>query len=186
MVRHGFTILELTLVLFLISLMFSVVLPTLPLSLTSPTQKEAERFIALLKHYRERADAINMALGISWHPESYTFVERYQGEWKPVPSSRLATTVILSKPVSMTLEPSQKSENNSAEQMQILLSHRLDLYDMLSGLNLSSDGVPQIYFLPAEPAIPFVARFSVMGSKQCWMVVMDKDELRSAPCVKTS
>ncbi|HFW1339118.1 TPA: type II secretion system minor pseudopilin GspH [Salmonella enterica subsp. enterica serovar Virchow] len=186
MVRHGFTILELTLVLFLISLIFSVVIPTLSISLTSPTQKEAERFIALLRHYRERADAINMALGIYWKPESYTFVQRYQGEWKPVPLSRLATTVKLNKPVSMILEPGQKSEHYPTEHMQMLLSHRLELYDMLSGLNLSSDGIPQIYFLPAEPAMPFVARFSIKGSKECWLVVMDKDELRSVPCVKTS
>lgn len=185
MVRRGFTLLELTLVLFLISLVFSAVLPTLPLSLTPRTQKEAERFIALLKQHRERADAISMVLGVSLQPKSYSFVQRYQGEWKPVPPSRLATTVTLKKPVSMILEPGQDPELGPAEQTPAFLQYRLQLYDMLSGLNTPSDRSPRIWFFPAEPAMPFVARFIVSGTQECWMVVMDNDELRSDQCGET-
>lgn len=189
MARRGFTLLESLLVLFLISLVFSLVVPTLVAPKPSLAQKEAMRFMTLLMQYRDRASAGGQVLGVHVQVDGYRFLQRYQGAWIPMPSSssRQATTVMMDKTVhlTLTLPLTQPAEPELAWYRQ-----RLQLHDMPSGLTESTDSLrpprPAFWFVPAEPPRPFVAEFTTRDGQACWQVRMAGEALRLLRCGEES
>jgi general secretion pathway protein H len=81
--EHGFTLVELLVVLFIIALMSAAVLATLP-DPGGALTAEAERFAARASAAQERAVMDNRPVAVRMDQAGYAFDLRDKGEWRPI------------------------------------------------------------------------------------------------------
>jgi general secretion pathway protein H len=81
--EHGFTLVELLVVLFIIALMSAAVLAALP-DPGGALTGEAERFAARVSAAQERAVMDNRPISIRVDQAGYAFDWREGGEWRPI------------------------------------------------------------------------------------------------------
>ena len=81
--EHGFTLVELLVVLFIIALMSAAVLVALP-DPGGALTAEAERFAARARAAQERAVMDNRPIAIRVDQAGYAFDWREGGEWRPI------------------------------------------------------------------------------------------------------
>ena len=99
-------------------------------------------------------------LGVLIDPPGYQFMQRRQGQWSPVSSTRLSAQVTVPKQVQMLLQPGS------------------DIWQKEYALELQKEAkkkTPQIRFSPFEPAAPFTLRFYSAAQNACWAVKLAHD-----------
>ncbi|BEC97675.1 hypothetical protein VEE64_07510 [Escherichia coli] len=113
-------------------------------------------------------------LGVLIDAPGYQFMQRRQGQWSPVSSTRLSAQVTVPKQVQMLLQPG--SDIWQKEYALELQRRRLTLHDIELELQKEAKKkTPQIRFSPFEPATPFTLRFYSAAQNACWAVKLAHD-----------
>ncbi|EET6248431.1 type II secretion system minor pseudopilin GspH [Escherichia coli] len=160
MPERGFTLLEIMLVIFLIGLASAGVVQTFATDSESPAKKAAQDFLTRFAQFKDRAVIEGKTLGVLIDPPGYQFMQRRQGQWSPVSSTRLSAQVTVPKQVQMLLQPGS------------------DIWQKEYALELQKEAkkkTPQIRFSPFEPAAPFTLRFYSAAQNACWAVKLAHD-----------
>ncbi|EEX3423901.1 type II secretion system minor pseudopilin GspH [Escherichia coli] len=160
MPERGFTLLEIMLVIFLIGLASAGVVQTFATDSESPAKKAAQDFLTRFAQFKDRAVIEGKTLGVLIDPPGYQFMQRRQGQWSPVSSTRLSAQVTVPKQVQMLLQPGS------------------DIWQKEYALELQKEAkkkTPQIRFSPFEPATPFTLRFYSAAQNACWAVKLAHD-----------
>ncbi len=105
MPERGFTLLEIMLVIFLIGLASAGVVQTFATDSESPAKKAAQDFLTRFAQFKDRAVIEGQTLGVLIDAPGYQFMQRRQGQWSPVSSTRLSAQVTVPKQVQMLLQP---------------------------------------------------------------------------------
>ena len=174
MLRRGFTIVEIMLVLFLIGLVSAGVVQTFVFPSISPAKKAAQNFMTLFSHLKDRALIEGRMMGVLITPSGYQFMQYHSGQWEPVTATRLAAQSSVPKQVQMILLP--VSSIWQKEDILELEHHRLTLNDIELELKKEEKKkTPQIRYTPFEPAMPFALQFNSPEKHTCWAVNMTSD-----------
>lgn len=170
MPSRGFTLTELMLVIFLIGVASASIVQTFFVQSELPAKKAAQSFMALFTRYKDKAIIQGQTTGVLINPSDYQFMQRRQGQWRPVPSTRLSAKNDVPKQVQMVL----KTGNDlwQGEYALELQRRRLTLEDIeLEMGKEAKKKMPQIRYSPFEPIIPFSLRFYHAAGNECWEVV---------------
>lgn len=92
--RRGFTLIELTVVLFIIGLTAVTVVWTLPAS-DDGVRAEALRFAALIRAAEDESILSGSSVGIVLTPTTYSFLTYQRGQWTPLQARDLFQPVAL-------------------------------------------------------------------------------------------
>ncbi|UUK76273.1 type II secretion system minor pseudopilin GspH (plasmid) [Escherichia albertii] len=174
MLRRGFTLLEIMLVIFLIGLACVGVVQTFATASESTAKKAAQDFLTRFAQFKDKAVIEGQTIGVLIDPPGYQWMRYYQGQWLPVSATRLSALVTVPKQVQMLLQPG--SDIWQKEYTLELQRRRLTLHDI--ELELQEEAkkkIPQIWFSPFEPATPFTLRFYSAAQNACWAVKLAHD-----------
>ncbi|WP_066014426.1 type II secretion system minor pseudopilin GspH [Endozoicomonas atrinae] len=106
--QHGFTLLEIMLVMVLLGLAISAILPSImPDDSGALMQKEARRMIMLAQTSQEKALLHGMDMGLQQTTEGYRFLVYKQGKWQPVSGDRMLSPVALNESLRFTILPGE-------------------------------------------------------------------------------
>ncbi|UCQ26584.1 type II secretion system minor pseudopilin GspH [Edwardsiella tarda] len=182
MLRRGFTLLEIMLVIFLIGLASAGVVQTFAIGSESSAKKAAQDFLTRFAQFKDKALIEGQTIGVLVTPPDYQFMQYRRGQWLPVTTTRLTAQVTVPKQVQMRLLP--RSDIWQTEYALELNRHRLTLHDIELELQKEAKKkMPQIHFSPFEPAPPFTLRFYSLAQNECLEVRMSPDgELSLSRC----
>ena len=174
MSRRGFTLVEIMLVIFLIGLASAGVVQTFAVRSEAPAKKAAQDFLARFEQFKDKAVIEGQTLGVLIDPPGYQFMQRRQGQWLLISSTRLSAQVTVPKQVQMLLQPG--SDIWQKEYALELQRRRLTLHDIEQELQKEAKKkTPQIRFSPFEPATPFTLRFYAEAQNECWAIKLAHD-----------
>ncbi|EFO6138737.1 type II secretion system minor pseudopilin GspH [Escherichia coli] len=167
MPERGFTLLEIMLVIFLIGLASAGVVQTFATDSESPAKKAAQDFLTRFAQFKDRAVIEGQTLGVLIDAPGYQFMQRRQGQWSPVSSTRLSAQVTVPKQVQMLLQPG--SDIWQKEYALELQRRRLTLHDIELELQKEAKKkTPQIRFSPFEEAIRASVNQRYWLALACW------------------
>lgn len=106
--QHGFTLLEIMLVMVLLGLAISAILPSLiPDDSGALMQKEARRLVMLTQSLQEQALISGQDMGLQQTHDGYRFLVYQQGTWQPVTGNRTLSPVALSTALGLAILPGE-------------------------------------------------------------------------------
>ncbi|MGL6118326.1 type II secretion system minor pseudopilin GspH [Plesiomonas sp.] len=169
MIRRGFTLLEMMLVIFLIGLTGSGVMMMLPDSKQDQAKEEAQRFLALAQLVQEEATLGGRLYGIRIEKAGYQLMQLEQGKWQPLRDQKFTTAVTLPQGLTLDLTLGQYRWQNAQESELELSRTRLNLHDESTSLNDGQDKdkqslPPQIWLDAGGDSLPFTLRFKTAES----------------------
>ncbi|MGL5007308.1 MAG: type II secretion system minor pseudopilin GspH [Plesiomonas sp.] len=163
MIRRGFTLLEMMLVIFLIGLAGSGVMMMLPDNKQDQAKEEAQRFLALAQLMQEEAILGGRLYGIRIDKTRYQLMQREQGEWQPLRDQKFTTAVTLPQGLTLDLMLGQYRWQNAQESDLELSRMRLNLHDENTTLNdeqnKNKQPPPQIWLDAGGDSLPFTLSF---------------------------
>lgn len=160
---RGFTLVEVLLVLFLISIMTGLVLVTLPgLTLSQDLDKESQRLDYLLSSLRNQALLESMDYGMEVGPDSYTFkhYDDASGKWK-VMEEKLFSIKKIPNNIQVSLEVEsddlQYGGTRESDEFGGLSSYASDAdgVDAFGDSDGASDEAPPVLILSSGDMTPF-------------------------------
>ena len=171
---RGFTLLEIMLVIFLISLASAGVVQTFAIDSVSPAKKAAQDFLTRFAQFKDRAVIEGQTIGVLIDTPGYQWMRYYQGKWLSVSAPRLSAQVTVPKQVRILLQSG--SDIWQKEYTLELQRRRLVLHDIELELQKEAKTkIPQIWFSPFEPATPFTLHFYSVAQNACWAVKLAHD-----------
>lgn len=158
---HGFTLLELLIVIVIISVLFTFV--SLTIRSSSPEEqikKEAERLHRLVQLALEEAVLKNTEYGLEFKQTSYRFLTFKDDKWQVVEGDKLFRQRVLPNDMEIEL---------SVEQNDIVIGETTET-------NSSKKAKPQVFLLSSEEITPeFSAHFTLHGVETSYILKASSD-----------
>ena len=109
---HGFTLLEILLVLVLLSLTAIVVVPTFPKKNNDDAKTEAERFYQLIQLWNEKSLITSQVMGVRIEENNYRLMQLDGNNWKIIAKQgRVATEVEMPEDITLSVEIAGMTSN---------------------------------------------------------------------------
>ena len=162
--EHGFTLLELMIVIVIVAILFSFA--TLTIRSSSPEdliKEEARRLDRLIQLVLEEAVLKNTEYGLEFKSNSYRFLNYNEGNWQAIGGDKLLREREL---------PDEMEIELAIEQTDIIIGDTTEVTDEDSD-NTDDDkkAKPQVFLLSSEEISPeFSARFSLRGVETSYIV----------------
>lgn len=165
--QHGFTLLEIMLVLLLMGMLSVGVVMTLPNNLVSEEDVDwqAQRFTTLLQFAEDEALISGTELGLYFHENSYQFVfyNHKKKKWLPVSNKQIAGKIEVPKALEISYQLSGSVWDEIASEDQDDFFDDEDLVDIDGDEELRSLA-PQVYVMSSGEVTPFTLRFSEVAA----------------------
>ena len=161
---HGFTLLELMIVIVIVSILFTFA--TLTIRSNSPEElieKEAHRLQRLIQLALEEAVLKNTEYGLEFKSNSYRFLTYTDDQWRAIRGDKLLRQRELPEEMEIEL---------AIEQTDIIIGDTAEANDEDSELeDEEKKAKPQVFLLSSEEITPeFSARFTLHGIETSYIV----------------
>ena len=163
--EHGFTLLELMVVIVIVAILFSFA--TLTIRSSSPEdliEKEARRLDRLIQLALEEAVLKNTEYGLEFNQKGYRFLAFNEGKWQPLTSDKLLRQRELPEEMAIEL---------FIEQTDVVIDENAKTSGEDEGTDhdVTEKAKPQVFLLSSEELTPeFSARFSLRGIETSYIV----------------
>lgn len=161
--QHGFTLLEIMLVLLLMGMLSVGVVMTLPNNLISEENVnwQAQRFTTLLQFAEDEALISGTELGLYFHENSYQFVfyNHKNKKWLPVINKQITEQIEMPKTLEISYQLSGSVWDEITSEDQDNFIDDQDLLD-LDGDKMLRSLAPQVYIMSSGEVTPFTLQFS--------------------------
>lgn len=179
--NHGFTLIEILLVVFIMGLSASLVSLSLPPSptLEGDANEQAERLMFIMQEISDRASMEGRVIGLRLEPDGYTFLKRVRSPAKTVKSSSLETELrktywdemVWTEYTYEELATSKKFGEEITVSLEVgglsIEEHKDDSLDAVDfdrdRHNANAQLMPQILFYPTGEVTPFRILFKTDG-----------------------
>lgn len=160
---HGFTLLELLIVIVIVAILFSFV--SLNIRSTTPEdiiKEEANRLQRLIQLVLEEAVLKNQEYGLEFKANSYRFLVYNESQWQTINGDKLLRQRELPEDMEIEL---------AIEQTDIIIGDTTETSDEESEDDEKEKAKPQVFLLSSEEITPeFSARFSLRGIETSYIV----------------
>ena len=161
---HGFTLLELMIVIVIVAILFSFA--TLTIRTSSPEElikEEAHRLDRLIQLVLEEAVLKNTEYGLEFKANSYRFLSYNEGQWQAISGDKLLRERELPEEMEIEL---------AIEQTDIIIGDTADSTDEDSNNeDEEKKAKPQVFLLSSEEITPdFSARFTIYDVESSYIV----------------
>jgi len=161
--QHGFTLLEIMLVLLLMGMLSVGVVMTLPNNLISEENVnwQAQRFSTLLQFAEDEALISGIELGLYFDKNSYQFVfySHKNKNWLPAINKQMAEKIELPEALDMRYQLSGSVWDEITSEDPADFIDDQDLVD-IDGDEMQRSLAPQVYVMSSGEVTPFTLRFS--------------------------
>ena len=164
---HGFTLLELMIVIVIIAILFSFA--TLTIRSSSPEdsiKEEAQRLHRLIQLALEEAVLKNTEYGIEFQTNSYRFLSYHEGVWQAISGDKLLRERELPEEMEIEL---------AIEQIDVIIGETVDTENDSEEYGIDEEDedkpMPQVFLLSSEEITPeFSAHFTLRGVETSYIV----------------